>query len=244
MRPAGASLVLALVAVLAAVPVARAAEPTANPPGMKQLSDERTRSRWAYPDARTPVHSRPTGKARAVGRLRWLTEDGLPEIYLVLAGWTDERGRQWVKIRVPRRPNGTTGWVLRGALRQYTVVREALEINRSKRTATLRRDGKRTWWAHVGLGKVGTPTPTGRFYVREKFAVHGVPLYGPYAIGTSAYAPYLTDWPGGGVVGLHGTNQPGLIPGRPSHGCIRIRNAQVARLYRLMPRGTPIWIHD
>ena len=31
-----------------------------------------------------------------------------------------------------------------------------------------------------------------------------------------------------------------LIPGRPSHGCIRVRNADMARLYRLTPIGTPI----
>jgi lipoprotein-anchoring transpeptidase ErfK/SrfK len=133
--------------------------------------------------------------------------------------------------------------VARSALRQYTIVREALEIDRLRLIATLRRDGERIWWAHVGIGKKGTSTPAGRFYVREKFRVSGVPLYGPYAIGTSAYAPYLTDWPGGGVVGLHGTDQPQLIPGRPSHGCVRIRNEQIARLYRMMPRGTPIWIH-
>jgi hypothetical protein len=244
MRPTRASLVVALLAALVAVPVARAAEPTSNPPGTKPLSDERTLTRWAYPDTRARVRSRPAGGARTVARLRWLTEDRLPEIYLVLASWTDPSGREWVKIRVPRRPNGTTGWVLRGALRQYTVVREALDIDRAKRMATLRRNGKKIWFAHVGLGKIGTPTPAGHFYVREKFRVRDVPLYGPYAIGTSAYAPYLTDWPGGGVVGLHGTNQPELIPGRPSHGCIRLRNKQITRLYRLMPRGTPIWIHD
>ena len=96
--------------------------------------------------------------------------------------------------------------------------------------------------ARVGVGKASTPTPAGRFWIREKFHVQGVPLYGPRAIGTSAYAPTLSDWPGGGVVGLHGTDQPGLIPGRPSHGCIRLRNRDILRLYRLAPVGTPIEI--
>ena len=45
--------------------------------------------------------------------------------------------------------------------------------------------------------------------------------YGPWAFGTSAYS-VLSDWPGGGVIGIHGTNQPHLIPGRPSHGCVRV----------------------
>ena len=73
--------------------------------------------------------------------------------------------------------------------------------------------------------------------------MRGNSIYGTHAIGTSAYAPSLSDWPGGGVVGLHGTNQPGLIPGRPSHGCIRLRNRDIQRLYRLASRGTPIRVH-
>jgi lipoprotein-anchoring transpeptidase ErfK/SrfK len=94
----------------------------------------------------------------------------------------------------------------------------------------------------VGVGKASTQTPAGHFWIREKFRVRGAPVYGPYAMGTSAYAPTLTDWPGGGVVGLHGTSEPGLVPGRPSHGCIRLRNNDITRLYRLVPRGTPLHV--
>ena len=63
--------------------------------------------------------------------------------------------------------------------------------------------------------------------------------YGPRAFGTSAYSR-LSDWPGGGVIGVHGTNEPGLIPGRPSRGCIRVPNPALGRLCRLMPIGTPV----
>lgn len=52
----------------------------------------------------------------------------------------------------------------------------------------------------------------------------------------------LTDWPGGGVVGIHGTDQPKLIPGRVSHGCVRLTNAAILRLGRLMPIGTRVTI--
>ena len=96
--------------------------PSANPPGMKRLSDERTLSRWAYPNNHARVRSRPTAQARTVAKLHWLTEDNLPEIYLVLASWRDGHKNTWVKIRVPKRPNGVTGWVPRRALRQYTAV--------------------------------------------------------------------------------------------------------------------------
>lgn len=237
---------MATAGVVAAAPAVAqaAAEPSANPAGMQRLSDERLLTRWAYPGTRAPIYTRPTGQARKITRLRWLTEDKLPELYVVLAEWSDARGNTWSKIRVPARPNGQTGWVRRGALREYNTIHTQLEIDKSALRATLYNNGKKIWSARVGVGAPGTPTPSGRFYVREKFRVSGAPVYGPYALGTSAYAPYLTDWPGGGVVGLHGTNQPALIPGRPSHGCIRIRNDKIGQLYRLTPRGTPIWIHS
>jgi lipoprotein-anchoring transpeptidase ErfK/SrfK len=44
------------------------------------------------------------------------------------------------------------------------------------------------------------------------------------------------------VIGIHGTNEPSLIPGRPSHGCIRVQNPAVRILWRLMPIGTPLLI--
>jgi len=48
--------------------------------------------------------------------------------------------------------------------------------------------------------------------------------------------------PSGGVVGLHGTNEPERIPGRPSHGCVRLRNADVAWLATHVTVGTPVII--
>jgi hypothetical protein len=222
-------LIAGVFATLAPAAAARAQGPSANPAGMKPLSDERTVTRWAYPGNHGKIRSRPSGQARPIGRLHWLI---------------DARGNIWRKIRVPKRPNGITGWVPRGSLRTYTIVREFLDIDRRRLRATLYRSGQQLMSARIGIGTSANPTPTGRFYIREKFRVTSSPIYGPYAIGTSAYAPRLTDWPGGGVVGLHGTNQPKLIPGRPSHGCIRLRNASITRLYRLTPRGTPIHIHD
>ena len=69
--------------------------------------------------------------------------------------------------------------------------------------------------------------------------MRGNTIYGPYAVGTSAYSA-LSDWPGGGVVGIHGTDQPWLIPGRPSHGCIRMRNRDITFLVYRLPLGTPL----
>ena len=96
--------------------------------------------------------------------------------------------------------------------------------------------------APVGVGTPDAPTPPGEFYVRNKLTRYRSPAYGPVAFGTSARSPTLTDWPAGGFVGIHGTDRPDLLPGRVSHGCIRMRNADILRLERLMPVGTPLTI--
>lgn len=228
--------------VAGAAPIAarQAVLPLGQPLGDSALlSDEMTLSRYAFARITTPIHKEPSRFGGTVGRLRFMTEDGFPEPYLVLRMVTDSSGQQWVQVRVPRRPNGRTGWVARSALAPYHVVNTSLRINRTTLRATLYRNGESVWSAPVAVGAPSTPTPSGHYIVRERFRLKPGGVYGPYAFGTSAYS-VLSDWPQGGVVGIHGTNAPGLVPGRPSHGCVRLRNADVARLARLMPVGTPI----
>jgi len=239
---AAAAVVLA--GALALTPAARAAEqPSSSPAGALRLSDEVKLTRWANATQRATAFTRPSTKARKVGNLRLLTEDGFAEVYVLLSRWTDDDGNDWVRVRLPARPNGQKGWVRREALGAFNRVTTRIVVDKKDLRATLYDKGKKVFSARVGVGAPSTPTPSGQFYIREKFRVSpGGTIYGTHAIGTSAYAPTLSDWPGGGVVGLHGTNQPQLIPGRPSHGCVRLRNADVARFYKLAPRGTPVRI--
>ena len=210
------------------------------PLGNERLSDERTITRWSHPWRRAPVRSAPSLEGETVARLRHRTEDGMPEVYILLRSRIDADGRTWLKIRVPKRPNGATGWVRRGDMTTLNVVRTHLRVDPSRLRAVLHDRGREVWRARAGIGKPSTPTPRGRFWIRERLKGLGG-IYGPWAIGTSAYS-VLSDWPGGGVIGLHGTNQPWLIPGRPSHGCIRLRNAKIRRLVKLAPIGTPVQI--
>jgi hypothetical protein len=210
------------------------------PLGAERLSDERTLTRWAHPRRTARIRVRASRSAPSFARLRRRTEDGLPEVYLALRSYVRADGETWIRVRVPMRPNGRTGWVPLAALGRLHVVTTQLVVRRGARRAILRDGGRVVWRARVGIGAPGTPTPRGRFYVRELLRVADPRgIYGPYAFGTSAYSS-LSDWPGGGVVGIHGTNAPSLIPGRPSHGCIRVRNARIRALARLMPVGTPI----
>jgi len=204
------------------------------------LSNERTMTRWAHPLARASVRARPSNAAKRVGRLHLLTEDGRPEVYLLLAA-RQVGETLWFHIRLPGRPNGGTGWVPDVALGPAEPTTWALLIDRTRLRATLYHAGKNVWSAPIGIGKAASPTPAGHFWIRELLVVPGTSIYGPYAFGTSAYS-ILTDWPGGGVVGIHGTNEPWLIPGRPSHGCIRMNNDDIRYLAAHLPIGAPVRI--
>ena len=214
---------------------------SAAPLGTERLSDERTITRYANAVALAPVRSRPNRSAPRVARLRYQTEDGPLETYLALESRVDARERTWIHIRIPGRPNGRTGWVDRDALGPLFEVTTMLRVNRRALRATLYKRGRRIWTSQIGIGKARTPTPRGRFWIRSRLKGFGGGAYGPWAFGTAAYSR-LSDWPGGGVIGIHGTNEPQLIPGRPSHGCIRVPNDKIRSLARLMPVGTPVEI--
>jgi hypothetical protein len=176
-----------------------------------------------------------------VGHLHFLTGGGQAQVYLALRSATVNRAT-WIMVPVPGRPNGIAGWVPATQLSELHVTHEYLRINRETLAAELYRDGRAIWHAPVAVGRPSLPTPAGRFYVTEKLIPLGEPFYGPYALGTSAYAPTLSEWPGGGIVGIHGTDEPQLIPGRPSHGCVRLRNGDIATLWHLVEVGVPIEI--
>jgi hypothetical protein len=236
---AGAAVALLAILLAALAPAAAESRPG---PVLKRLSDLRASTRWAYPMGEAAIRSSPSPHASQVSRLRFLTVDDQAELYVVLASARLASGDTWVQVEVPGRPNGRSGWVPRAALGALHTVRSYLRVDQQTLTATLFREGRAIFSARIGVGKPSTVTPAGHFYVMEKLRTLNAPVYGPYALGTSAYAPTLSEWPGGGVVGIHGTNEPQLIPGRPSHGCIRMRDGDIALLWRTIQLGTPIEI--
>ena len=204
---------------------------------------DRTESRARFAPVLRSVEARATPRpdAGTVATVATQTPEGTTNIVLVL-GEVSRRNGAWVHVRLPVLPNDRTGWLLRSALGGYRFVHTRLIVDRRRLTATLLRDGRQVFSATVGVGRPNWPTPAGEFYIRNKVSGFNDPFYGPVAFGTSARSAVLTDWPGGGFVGIHGTNAPELIPGRISHGCIRMRNVDILRLARLMPVGTPLTI--
>jgi hypothetical protein len=190
----------------------------------------------------TSVRTAPGPAAPLVARLERTTPEGTNNLVAVLRRVRDRDGGVWVHVRLAALPIGTTGWVPRAALGGYGVVHTRLVVDLAALTATLYRDGRRLLRVPVGVGTELTPTPAGEFYVRNRLTRYRSPAYGPIAFGTSARSPQATDWPAGGYVGIHGTDRPDLVPGRISHGCIRLRNEDLLALARRMPVGTPVTI--
>jgi hypothetical protein len=207
------------------------------------LSDRATESyKWAFVRHRTVARSGPSRRARQLSTITFRT----PELYrnaIQVLGGVQYRNRDtWVRIRLSMLPNSSTGWVRRGSLGAFQKIHTRLFINQGALRATLYRYGKPIFKTIIGVGQPRFPTPRGEFYIREKLSGYYAPAYGPRAFGLNARSAVLTDWPGGGFVGIHGTNQPGILPGRVSHGCVRMRNPAILRLFRLMPIGTPVTI--
>lgn len=228
--------------VAAAPPSAPAVVPAAPPVATEPVSlTTPDVARWAFVERSAIARATPADDAAAVARLARLTPERTPNLVLVLERVTVS-GEQWLRVRLPVLPNNSTGWVKRRTLGAYEEVRTHLRVDTTRLTLRLERSGRTIMRARIAVGRDRWPTPAGEFYVRN--VLHGFddPTYGPVAFGTSARSTVLTDWPGGGFVGIHGTDQPKLVPGRVSHGCIRLHNRDVLRLARLMPVGTPVTI--
>jgi lipoprotein-anchoring transpeptidase ErfK/SrfK len=133
---------------------------------------------------------------------------------------------------------------VRAAALELHAVEKRLVIYRGERRFEFW-DGSRLVRAgKVAVGKPGAETPLGLFYVTWKFDPDIDPewsILGAYAFETSAYSK-LTDWPGGGIVGVHGTPWPSLLGQAVSHGCVRMSNANIRFLRSRVPLGTPIKI--
>jgi len=203
------------------------------------------RSPAAYPAAgellpsQVAARAAPDRAARAVRQLHQFRSDYRRQIVLATGQAVGADGRTWFHLNLPMRPNGTTGWIPAGAV-ALRPVHNRIVVHRARKVIEVFRGARRVLTAKVAVGAPGRETPLGEFYVTARFHPDD-PFLGVFALETSAYSR-LTEWPGGGVVGIHGTSKPWLLGKAVSHGCVRVSNATALQLKRLAPLGTPISI--
>jgi lipoprotein-anchoring transpeptidase ErfK/SrfK len=185
----------------------------------------------------------PDGAAPVVARLARLDVNGVPTVLGVIGSRMGaDCSPRWYHVQLATMPNGSTAWVAARSLRLYTVE-SRIVVSLSKRRLVLYRSGRPTLRAPVAVGAPSTPTPTGSFFVNERFVLDNPDgPFGSAALGISAHSDVLKDWVEGGPIALHGTNEPATIGQAVSHGCIRLANRDIMRVLSLAPAGTPVEI--
>ncbi len=96
----------------------------------------------------------------------------------------------------------------------------------------------------VAVGAPATPSPTGTFTVINR--IPNPTYYTPgKVIGPGAANPLGTRWIGLSEkgYGIHGTDAPASIGYAKSHGCIRLRNRDIERLFELVRPGDVVELH-
>jgi len=191
---------------------------------------------------RVLVYAEPDAETQPMELLANPNENDAPLVFLV--DGTDVSG-ELVPVFLPVPPNGSTGWV---RARDVSLVANPYHI-RVELTAhklTVTNGSEVVLDTTVGVGTADAPTPGGVYYIKELLQPpdpNGV--YGVYAYGLSGFTnnPDVAEQFGdGGVIGLHGTNQPELLGQDVSHGCIRVTNEVITEMVSYLPLGTPVEI--
>ena len=186
----------------------------------------------------------PNAQARlieSVAARRPLT--GVRTVLPVLDRARGRGGGSWVRVRLPGRPNGHTGWIrARQTRKASTPWRLAIDL--SARRITIYHRGRVKQRFPVVVGTPATPTPQGRFFIEEALSLSSQASGNPFALATSARSEVLQEFEGGpGQIALHGTNGLSGAPGTAaSHGCIRLSTSAITWLARRIGSGVPLTI--
>ena len=186
------------------------------------------------------VRAHPDPGARVLRLMREFRRDYRRQEIFAVSSRVGSDGQTWYRISVPGRPNGRMGWIPAWAADLRPTIAKVL-VHRRSRKIDLFWHGKRVWHAIIAVGRPGMETPLGLYYATARFVPHHDKYLTVFAVETSGYSK-LTEWPGGGVFGIHGTPEPWLLGKRVSHGCIRVSARTARKLRRYVPLGTPISI--
>jgi lipoprotein-anchoring transpeptidase ErfK/SrfK len=239
-RSLSAAFAGALLIALAAVP-ARAADPAqAQLPGRPSA----TLSTTAKILIETNVFTQPGQhiKLRLPTHASW---GGGPHVLLVLDSRM-HKGKAWLRVALPDRPNGSSGWIREDFVR-LSQTPWRVTVNREAHTVTVYRDGRKQRSFKAVIGKPATPTPRGLYAIYEKLAQpDSKGFLGPWALHLTAFSNVLLNYGGGpGRVAIHGRDGTSLadpLGSSLSHGCVRVDDANIIWMARVIPLGTPVLI--
>ncbi|HET6964279.1 MAG TPA: L,D-transpeptidase [Acidimicrobiales bacterium] len=188
----------------------------------------------------TPYSAAPGGAQ--VGTLPADNPFGAPEVVAVTEV-RDEGSGRWLHVRLPVRPNGSTGWI-RGDAVSLTWTAYQVVVSLSARTLTVTDAGRVVLTTPVAVGTPTTPTPPDQTYLWELIRPDDPNgAYGPYIFGLAEFSDAYSVFNGGDAqIGIHGQDEPWSIGKAASHGCVRLPNDVITKLAGMLPLGTPVTI--
>ncbi|SFK00584.1 Lipoprotein-anchoring transpeptidase ErfK/SrfK [Streptosporangium canum] len=161
---------------------------------------------------------------------------GAERVFLV-----ERRDGEWLRVLLPIRPNGSTGWIRAGDVTLARTTHRA-EVDPARFRFTVYDGARVLRTGKVATGRDGTPTPPGRYFFTELVRPpdpHGP--YGAYAFGLSGFSPTLKSFAGGpGQLAIHGTDDAAALGTQVSHGCVRVGNADITWMAENLAIGTPV----
>jgi len=183
------------------------------------------------------------GSARRVWveRRRPITEGRT--VLPVIGHRTGADGARWLRVRLPGRPNNSTGWIRKArTARSRTTWHVVIDL--SERRLTAYRRGRVVRAFSVVVGTPSTPTPRGTYFVEETVLLRASDVGAPYALALSARSYVLQEFAGGpGQVALHGVwNVGGTMGTAASKGCVRLDTASITWLAERIGPGVPVTI--
>jgi lipoprotein-anchoring transpeptidase ErfK/SrfK len=176
-----------------------------------------------------------------VNRRRPITEGRT--VLPVIDHRTGANGVRWLKVRLPGRPNNSTGWI-RKARTTHSVTPWHLVVDLSERRVTVFHRGKVVRSFSAVVGAAATRTPRGRFFVEESVRLTRGDVGGPYGLALSARSYVYQRFAGGpGQIAVHGVwNVGGIMGTAASHGCVRLDTASVTWIGERIGPGVPVTI--
>jgi lipoprotein-anchoring transpeptidase ErfK/SrfK len=167
------------------------------------------------------------------------SKPSVPEVFLV-----QEQRPDWVRVLLPTRPNGSSGWIHGGDV-QVSQDPYHVQVDVAAHQITVFNATQAIYRGPVADGAPDTPTPTGLYYTRVLLQTPDPQsVYGPFAYGLSAHSDALTTFDGGDAeIGIHGNNDASALGKSVSHGCIRMDNGAITMLTKILPLGTPVQIN-
>jgi lipoprotein-anchoring transpeptidase ErfK/SrfK len=206
---------------------------TTLPPGVTEVAQAKVPLVAIFDD---PSAATPSKTLANPWLLNGEADKQIQQVFLI-----EEKRDNWLRVLLPERPNGSRGWVRAS---EVDVVQNPyhIEISIGAHRITVFNSTMLLYQGPVATGAPGTPTPSGRYYIRVLLQTTDPrSVYGPYAYGLSAHSDVLTAFNGGDAeVGIHGNNDASVLGRDVTHGCVRMDNDEITALSKLLPLGTPV----